>query len=95
MLNSFLDSIALHKREILHSQEVDTNPIRRAANVFRWEKSYEKLNICEIVYDKTVGINSISYFCIFHETAVCSERDSPLISNKSNNLIQGNIYKYR
>ena len=76
-----------YKCEIWHYEQVNVDHIRKAVDLFSWEKTLRNLNINNMIFlfNKTVK-NIISNY-ISHETVTFEDRDRPWINKKVKQLI--------
>ena len=82
-------------REVWNYQDANTDLIRRAIDMFDWDRAFINTNVNEKVFilNKTI-MNILSNF-IPHETLTDDDKDPPWFTNKIKNLIQekNNVYK--
>ena len=82
-------------REVCHYHDANTDLIRRAIDMFDWDKAFVNTNVKEKVFilNKTI-LNILSNF-IPHETLTVDDKDPPWFTKKIKNLIQekNNVYK--
>ena len=76
-----------YEREVLHFKKANNDHIRKAINGFQWEKSFQNMNVNEMVYLFNRTIKNILRNFIPHETTTCDDRDPPWINNSIRHLI--------
>ena len=82
-------------RDIWHYQDVKTDLIRRAIDMFDWDRAFVNTNVNEKVFIlNKAALNILSNFTP-HETLAVDGKDSPWSAQKIKNLIQekNDIYK--
>ena len=81
------------KYGILKKQNVDH--IRKAINGFQWEKSFQNMNVNDMVHVFNRTIKNILRNFIPHETITCDDRDPPWINSSIRCLIQDKNEAYK
>ena len=74
--------------EIWHYNQVNVGHIRKAVDLFPWEKALRNLNICDMIFflfNKTVKHIISNY--IPHETVTFDDRDPPGIKKNSKQFV--------
>ena len=74
---------------------LNVDHIRRALNDFQWEKSFQNMNINDMVHLFNRTIKNILHNFIPHEVITCDDRDPPWINSSIKRLIQDKNEAYK
>ena len=77
-----------YERELWHFKKANVDHIRKAINGFRWEKSFQNMNVNNVEHLFNRTIKNILHNFIPHETITCDDRDPPWINSSIRRLIQ-------
>ena len=75
--------------------KANVNHIRKAINVFQWEKSFQNIKVNDMIHLFYRTIENMFYNFIPHETTTCDDRDPPWIDNSVKRLIKDKNEVYR
>ena len=84
-----------YEREVWHFKKANVDHIRRAINGFQWEKSFQNMNINDMVHFFNRTIKNILHNFIPHEVITCDDRDPPGINSSIKRLIQVKNQAYK
>ena len=84
-----------YEREVWHFKKANNDHIRKAINGFQWEKSFQNMNVNDMVYLFNRNIKNILRNFIPHETVTCDDRDPPWINSSIRRLIQDKNEAYK
>ena len=77
-----------YEREVWHFRKANIDHVRKAINGFQWEKSFQNMNVNDMVHLFNRTIKNILRNFIPHETITCDDRDPPWINSSIRRLIQ-------
>ena len=84
-----------YEREVWHFKKANIDHIRKAINGFQWEKSFQNMNVNDMVHLFNRTIKNILRNLIPHETITCDDRDPPWINSSIRRLIQDKNEAYK
>ena len=84
-----------YEREVWHFKKANVDHIRRAINGFQWEKSFQNMNVNDMVHLFNRTIKNILHNFIPHEVITCDDRDRPWINSSIERLIQDKNEAYK
>ena len=84
-----------YEREVWHFRKANIGHIRKAINGFQWEKSFQNMNVNDMVHLFNRTIKNILRNPIPHETITCDDRDPPWINSSIRCLIQDKNEAYK
>ena len=84
-----------YEREVWHFKKANVDHIRKAINGFQWEKSFQNMNVNDMVHLFNRTIKNILHNFIPHETITCDDRDPPWINSSIRRLIQDKNEAYK
>ena len=84
-----------YEREVWHFRKANIDHIRKAINGFQWEKSFQNMNVNDMVHLFNRTIKNILRNLIPHETITCDDRDPPWINCSIRRLIQDKNEAYK
>ena len=76
-------------------QDANTDLIRRAIDIFDWDRTFVNTNVNEMVFIISKSILNVLSNFISHETLTVDDKDPPWFTKKIKNIIQekNNVYK--
>ena len=77
-----------YEREVWHFKKANVDHIRKAINGFQWEKSFQNMNVDDMVHLFNKIIKNILHNFILDEIITCHDRDPPCINSSMKRLIQ-------
>ena len=77
-----------YEREVWHFKKANVGHIRKSTNGFQWEKSFQNVNVNDIVHLFNRTIKNILHNFIPHETITCDDTDPPWINSSIRFSIQ-------
>ena len=84
-----------YKRKVWHFRKANVDHIRKAINGFQWEKSFQEMNVNDMVHLFNRTIKNILHNFILHEVITCDGRDPPWIKSSIKRLIQDKNEAYK
>ena len=84
-----------YEREVWHFQKANIDHIRKAINGFQWEKSFQNMNVNDMVHLFNRTIKNILPNFIPQETIAFDDRDPPWINSSIRRLIQDKNEAYK
>ena len=70
-----------YKREVWLFKKANVDHIRRTINGLQWEKSFQNMNVNDLVHLFNRTIKNILHNFIPHETITCDDKDPSWIDN--------------
>ena len=77
-----------YESEVWYFKKANVDHIRRAINGFQWEKSFQNMNVNDMVHLFNRTIKNILHNFIPHEVITWDDRDPPWINSSIKRLIQ-------
>ena len=84
-----------YEHEVRHFKKANVYHIRKAIHGFQWEKSFQNMNVNDMVHLFNRTIKNILVNIIPHETIACDDRDPPWINSSIRRLIQDKNEAYQ
>ena len=84
-----------YEREVWHFEKANIDHIRKAINGFQWEKSFQNMNVNDMVHLFNRTIKNILRNLIPHETITRDHRYPPWIGSSITHLIQDKNEAYK
>ena len=84
-----------YEREVRHFKNANVDHIGKAINGFQWEKSFQNMNVNDMVHLFNRTIKNILHNFIPHGTITCHDRDPAWINNSIKCLIQDKNEAYK
>ena len=84
-----------YEHEVCHFKKVNVDHIREAINGFQWEKSFQNMNVNNMVHLFNRSIKNVLHNFIPHEIITYDDRDPPLINSSIRCLIQDKNEAYK
>ena len=78
----------LLETDLWHFQKANVDHIRKAINGFQWEKSFQNINVNDMVDLFNRTIKNMLHNFIPHEIITCDDRGPPWIDSSISRLIQ-------
>ena len=77
-----------YEREVRHFKKANVENIRKTINGFKWEKSFQNMNVNDMVHLFNTTIKNILHNFIPHETITFDDRDPLWINSSIRRLVQ-------
>ena len=84
-----------YEHEVRHFKKATVDHTRKAIDGFQWEKSFENINVNEMVHLLNRTIKNTLHDFIPHEIITCDDRDPPWINSSIRRLIQDKNEAYK